>query len=76
MQQRYNSHVITRQTGFIPNCMPVVDTFIDRSPEEVRAMLTQDPYHQVWDDYRNGVLGWNEWLNHPIHKRKPYSPIR
>lgn len=55
------------------NC--VEGTFIDRSPEEVRAMISNDPYWQVWDDYRHGVIGWNEWLNHEVHKREPYSPI-
>lgn len=49
--------------------------FLERTLEEVRAIIAEDPYWQVWDDYRNGVIGWNEWLNHPIHRREPYSPF-
>ena len=65
----------TREYGNIPSCVPAVDTFRDKSLEEVRSMLASGNYWKVWNDYRLGVIGWNEWLNHPVHREKPYSPI-
>jgi hypothetical protein len=72
-QRNYALH---RSIGDIPDCVPAVDTFIDRTPEEAQAMIAADPYWLVWNNYRHGIISWNEWLNHPIHKRIPYSPIR
>jgi len=70
---RNNSNrVITRQVGEIPGCVPAVDVFIEMIEEQVLTELKANPYWKVWNDYRFGVIGWNEWLNHPIHKQ----PIR
>lgn len=70
------NYVTHRERGIIPGCIPTVHTFVERTLDEVRLLIAKDGYQQVWDDYRNGVIGWNEWLNHAIHKRIPYSPIR
>jgi len=74
--QRQANYVEHRTVGHIPNCVPAVDIFVERTLDEVHTMLATDGYQQVWDNYCDGVIGWNEWLNHPIHKRIPYSPFR
>ena len=74
--QRQANYVEHRTEEHIPNCIPAVDIFVERTLDEVHTMLAADGYQQVWDNYRDGVIGWNEWLNHPIHKRAPYSPFR
>lgn len=70
----HNSRVITRMRGDIPGCIPAVDVYVGISLADI-AKWNSD-YQKVWDDYRLGVIGWNEWLNHAIHKRTLLSPIR
>ena len=71
-----NMVITTREIGDIPGCIEAVDIFIEMSTDQISIELAKDPYNQVWDDYRNGVIGWNEWLNHPVHKRRPRSFIK
>lgn len=72
-KRNYATH---REIGHIPGCVPAVDVFIERTQEEVRALLANDGYQQVWDDYRNGVIAFNEWVNHAIHRRTPPAIFR
>lgn len=55
------------------NSNSVQGVFVDRTLEEVRAL--PNPFFKVQEDYINGVVGWQEWRNHPVHSRKEYSPI-
>lgn len=55
------------------NSNNVEGVFIDRTLEEVRAMTS--PFLKVQEDYISGVIGWQEWQNHPVHSRQAYSPI-
>jgi hypothetical protein len=36
-----------RERGIIPGCVPAVDVWIERSPEEVRAHRASLPAHQI-----------------------------
>jgi hypothetical protein len=65
-----------RERGVIAGCVPAVDVFVEMTAEEVAEAILKDPYWKVWNDYRNGVIGWSEWLNHGIHKKPQRSFIK
>jgi len=71
-----SNYVTTRERGVIPGCVPAVDVLVEMTDEEVKEAIMNDPYGKVWDDYRHGIIGWNEWLNHAIHKRPQRSFVR
>lgn len=71
-----SNYVTTRERGNIPDCVPAVDVLVEMTEEEVAKAILKDPYWKVWNDYRQGVIGWNEWLNHAIHKQPQRSFIR
>lgn len=81
-QNRYSNflgsknYVITRDRGVISDCAIALDVFIEMTEEEVRLVLASNPYWRVWDEYRTGIIGWNEWLNHPVHKTAALSFIK
>ncbi len=71
-----NMPIVTRDFGDIPGCKPALDVFVEMTHEEVVTAINSDGYQKVWDDYRNGVIGFREWVNHPIHKRTQRSFIK
>lgn len=71
-----SNYVTTRERGDIPGCVPAVDILVEMTQEEVHAIMTNDPYWKVWDDYRFGRIDFQDWKNHPVHARPQRSFIK
>jgi len=66
--QRQANYVEHRTEGHIPNCVPAVDVFIERTPEEIRGWLkvsTERYIHQMH------TMQFRDFINAPLERAPP-----
>ncbi len=66
--QRQANHVEHRTKGHVPNCTPAVDTFIERTPEEIHEWMrasTERYIHQM------KTMKFRDFINAPLELAPP-----
>ncbi len=64
----HNCGVIHRKRGDIPGCVPAVDTFIERTADEVHLHLMASADRYI---YQMQTMKHQEWINSPLERALP-----
>jgi len=65
---RRSNYVTTRERGVIPGCVPAVDVFIERTPEQAQHITALAAQHYIRD---MRTMDYKEFINKPIERAAP-----